>query len=347
MIQPPPCCRRRPARTRNSPLPVLAGAVLFAGLSGGCPSLEALPTQAPVQEMIEARTQRPYLLYIPSQYSRKRHWPLMVVCHGTWPYDTADQQMREWARFCENEGILLAAPSLKGAKGDLPPQPAEQIELQQQDERLVLGIVGEIRNRYNVADEQIFLTGWSAGAYTILHTGLRNPDVFRALAIRQGSFDEKYLDVPSDLLDPWQPILVLYGRTDFLKDQTRASIKWLRSQKMYVEEEEIPGTHRRIDPKIVWHFFAKIVKERPWIRIRIHPAEPPNPLAIRLDLRAIPSALRVRWRFGDGEESVEASPVHTYAAPGRYEIQAEVTVKGGKRFLRKRVLNIREASPPP
>jgi len=99
--------------------------------------------------------------------------------------------MREWARFAENRDIIVVAPQLVGTKGDFPPEPEKQIALQREDEQAILATVSEIKRKYNIAEEQVFMTGWSAGAYAILHTGLRNPDVFRALAIRQGSFNER------------------------------------------------------------------------------------------------------------------------------------------------------------
>ncbi len=306
----------------------------------GCPSLESLPTQAPIVESVEARSQTPYLLYVPSRYTQTRHWPLLVLCHGTWPYDTPQLQMREWAMFAENQGIIVAAPTLIGVKGDLPPEPGKQIELQQQDEQLILAMVAEVKGRYRVAEEQVFMTGWSAGSYAILHTGLRNPDVFRAIAIRQGSFDKRYMDIPTDRLDRWQPVKVIYGSTDFLRDQTKECIKWLRDEKMFVEEEELPGQHRRIEPKFVWRFFASVTKERPWIRIKARPVDGANPLAVQFELNAVPAATKQKWFFGDNEESRDESPVHVFKQPGRYEIVVNVAIKGGKKFTRKRVIQL-------
>jgi dienelactone hydrolase len=248
--------------------------------------------------------------------------------------------MREWASFAENKGIIVASPVLTGAKGDLPPEPSRQIALQRQDERLILNIVAALKARYRIADERVFMTGWSAGAFAILYTGLRNPDVFRALAIRQGTFDPKFLDIPAERMDRWQPIKVIYGSTDFLRDQAKLTIAWLRDNNLYVEEEEIPGTHRRIDPKLIWKFFDQIARERPWIRIVARAPDPENPLAVRFELKAIPPATKQKWFWGDGADSREAAPAHTYAQPGRYEVSVNVTLKGGKSYTRKRVIYV-------
>lgn len=291
-------------------------------------------------EITEPSTNLPYLLYVPSTYSSERAWPLVIACHGTWPYDTETLQMKEWAKFAENQGIIVAAPNLAGTKGDFPPSPDKQIELQRQDEKAILSMVAAIKRTYHVAEEQVFLTGWSAGAYTILHVGLNHPDIFRAMAVRQGSFDERFMDVSTDRLDRWQQILAIYGKADFLRDQSKAMIKWLRSQKMYVEEREITGSHRRINPKLPWTFFRDVARKNPWVRIRTVSPDPTQPLSTRFLLDAIPPAKRQKWFFGDGEESYDASPIHTYKKPGRYKVTVNVALKGGKKYSRSSFIRV-------
>lgn len=307
----------------------------------GCPSLTALPSQSAVQEVKPDEASSPSLLYVPSTYSSLKAWPLVVLCHGTIPYDTPQLQIREWASFAETKGIIVAAPRLFGIKGDFPPPPDQQIALEQQDEQTILKLVTTLKGRYRIAEEQVFLTGWSAGAYAILYTGLRHPDVFRALAIRQGSFDKRFMDISADRFDRWQPIEVIYGSTDFIRDQTKDCVQWLRDQKLFVEELELPGTHRRIDPKFVWDFFSKIMRERPWIRLRVRAADSAQPLAVQFTLDCVPPAIRQKWDFGDKEEeSRDAAPIHTYAKPGRYDVSVAVTMKGGKKFNRKRAIQV-------
>ncbi len=306
----------------------------------GCPAPVALPTQAPVRQLTDERTKRPYLLYVPSTYSDRLSWPLVIACHGTPPYDDAEWQMREWAKFAENRGIIVAAPHLRGTRGDFPPGPSRQIALQREDEQAILAIVSAIKQRYNIAAERVFMTGWSAGAFAILHTGLGNPEVFRALTIRQGTFDERFIDIPADRLDRWQRILVIYGMVDFLRDQSKEMIDWLRSNQLAVEQREITGSHRRIDPKLPWRFFQNVAKKTPWVRIQARPVGPLKPLVIRFHLDAIPKATKQKWFFGDGGESYDSSPVHTYERPGRYEVTVNVALEGGKKYARRTVIRV-------
>lgn len=315
--------------------------VVFASvLSAGCPATQTLPEQAAVQEFSEKSTERKYLLYVPSIYTKERAWPLVVACHGTWPYDSAEAQMREWAKLAEYEGIIVAAPQLVSSKGDFPPPPGRQIELQEQDEKAIIATVAEIKRRFSIEASRVFMTGWSAAAYPILYTGLRHPDVFRALYIRQGSFDERFQPLAGAKINRWQQIKVVYGKSDILRDQAVKCIAWLRDNKAWVDEEEVSGVHRRIDPKFTWEYFEKVVRERPWIRISVNRAPGKEPLAMRFVLESTPKAVEQKWFFGDGEESYEASPVHVYAAPGLYTVRVNVALAGGKVYSRTEEISV-------
>lgn len=312
----------------------------FVPLLAGCPTLETLPTQAPVVEMKTPEQKRPYLLYVPSVYKESRAWPLVVLCHGTWPYDTAKHQMQEWASFAENQGIIVVAPTLEAARGDLPPPADQQIAMQRKDERAVLELVADLKRRYRIAEHQVFMTGWSAGAYDILHIGLRNPDVFRALFIRQGTFDATFMDIPEGRLDSWQSIKVIYGQGDvLLRDQSKAMVAWLREQGAYVDEQEIPGTHQRINPGLAWKYFKKIAAERLWVRVQAFTPDPDDPLTYRFEMQSVPPATKRKWFFGDGDESYDEKPLHSYKRPGRYEVTVTLSLANGKKYLRKRVIS--------
>lgn len=304
----------------------------------GCPSLEKLPSQRPVEELTLEGSDRDYLLYVPSNYDRGRAWPLVILCHGTRPYDTPELQMREWASFAEGQGIIVAAPDLVGTRGDFPPSPARQIALQIEDEQAILEIVTVLKQRYRIAEERVFMAGWSGGAYAIFHTGVRHPEVFRALFVRQGTFDERYMDVPEESFDRWQGIKITFGQSDLLRDQAKAAVAWLRAHKMYVEELETSGAHRRTEASDVWSYFKDVAKNRLWVRIRTVVPDLDAPLTIRFAADCIPAAAKHKWYFGDGDESYEADPTHTYAKAGRYDVTVNVSLANRKKYARTRTI---------
>ncbi len=322
------------------PAAAITGLLLALACLTGCPATQTLPDQAPIQELAEPGQNRAYLLYVPSIYTKERNWPLVVACHGTWPYDSAEAQMREWAKFAEYEGIIVAAPKLVSSKGDFPPPAVQQIEQQEEDERAIVSMVADIQRRYSVDQSKIFLTGWSAAAYPILYTGIRHPDIFRAMFIRQGTFNEDFMPLAGAQISKWQQIKLTYGRNDFLRDQAVACAKWLRDNGAWVEEQELTGAHRRTDPKFAWDFFEKIIRERPWIQINASRPHGGEPLAMSFRVETSPQLLKQKWLFGDGHESYAESPTHVYEKPGRYKVRVNVSLEGGKTYTRTKQVNV-------
>ena len=328
--------------TNPQPIPArfVAFALLIPVLAAGCLTTEQLPEQASIMERTEKGSDRDYFLYVPSTYTKKRSWPLVIACHGTRPYDKAYAQIREWAHFAEYNHIIVAAPELVASRGDFPPPADKQIALQKKDEAAILGIVEEIKRRYRIEESQVFLTGWSAGAYPLMYTGLHNPDVFRAMFVRQGTFDAEYLPFSEDELNPWQVTKVAYGASDFLRDQSIEMIEWLQERNMFVQRQELPGGHRRIDPDQTWKFFSEVIKERPWIRITMRAPDLSNPRLIHYHLDAVPPAIKQKWFFGDGQTSYDATGQHMYPAPGEYEVTVNVALQGGKAYARNTTLRV-------
>ena len=212
---------------------------------------------------------------------------------------------------------------------------ARQATLQRKDERTILACVRHLNGGYNIAADRVFLTGWSAGAYAVLHTGLRNPHVFRALAVLQGNFNADYLTEAARAIDAFQPVYVLFGSTDLLvRDHGRRCVDWLNEHRAAVTEEEIGGPHKH-HPKQAYAFFERVVRKAPWLHIRAAAEDPEDPLTVRFNIRASFEPQRFEWSFGDGSgPSPVAGPVHTYASPGRYTVTLWTETPQGKTVRR-------------
>jgi predicted esterase len=252
---------------------------------------------------------------------------LLIVCHGTRPFDYPLRQIQDWVRQAEELGFLVAAPSLDGTSADLFRKVEDQLDRQRRDERHILNVVRHIRGGYNISEDRIFLTGWSAGNYAVLHTGLRHSDVFRALALLQGNFDATYMADVTEALDPHQPVLVLYGATDLLRGDAKAAAEWLEDQGALMVRSEIGGGHAG-HPREACEFFRKIVNTVPWMHIRaIQTREDPYRVQFKILSSFEPTAFR--WAFGDGNSSPVARPVHTYAQAGTYRVTLDAQPERG------------------
>ncbi|NQU76700.1 MAG: hypothetical protein HQ546_10345, partial [Planctomycetes bacterium] len=122
-----------------------------------------------------------YWLYVPSNYTPDRTWPLVITLHGTFGFDSASAQIKEWKALAEREGFLVAAPKLRSVQGILPVIESAWLEDLKRDEQTILECLRYMRRRYNIAPGAILLTGFSAGGYPMYYTGLRNPTEFSAL----------------------------------------------------------------------------------------------------------------------------------------------------------------------
>lgn len=319
----------------------LAGAfALLLTAGSGCVVLN--PGMAPGQTLTlrEPDTNREYQLYVPTTYSASRAWALIIVCHGAWPLDWAKAQIDEWKSLAETKGFLVAAPELVSTSPDASSDPSRRVAKERQDEEAILAIVAHIRAARNIDTNSVFIYGWLAGAYPALFTGLKNPDVFRGVALRQPSFDPAYVGPCLPYLDHQQPVMVIYGfseLSDFTRPQGVACTEWLRQNRMPVTEEETPSAHKR-EPQTVYSFLHKVVQTHAWIRVTVVEADAARPLAVQFTLQSSVPLDGYYWEFGDGRTSQIASPEHTYASPGAYSVR--VTAGAGKKSY-TRALEIR------
>ena len=316
----------------------LCGLVL-AGVAG-CPQYRDPRVPHPIEPMVEPDLGGDYLVYTPSTYDAAKSWPLIIVCHGTRPWDSPRRQIRDWVKLAEEKGFVVAAPSLRGTRGDFPPPADEQIRRQRDDEETILATVRHIQGSHSISRDRIFLVGWSAGNYAVLHTGLKHPEVFRALAVLQGNFNAVYFGEAAERIDPFQPVYVLYGSIDILTGkQGKRCVEWLREHHAAVTPEETGGAHKG-HPTKAYRFFARVIRKVHWLRIRAFAADSGDPMCVQFKTHASFEPRAYRWDFGDGETSPVATPVHTYATPGDYTVTLTVETESGRKVRRAIALTV-------
>jgi len=167
---------------------VLRILLTLSAVSGpaGCLRPPRRATPVPARRIVESRTGRGYWLYVPSDYSADRDWPLVVTLHGDDLWDSSRLQIREWQFLAEQRGLIVAAPDLESSSfwgGG-----AEKLS---RDERAVLAILDEVLREYRVCPQAILLTGFLEGGYPLYHIGLRHAGRVSMLIARDGYCDEK------------------------------------------------------------------------------------------------------------------------------------------------------------
>ncbi len=298
----------------------VAASLLALVACAGCPQYRDPTVPGEIRRVSEPSLGGDYFAYAPVDYDRSREYALIIVCHGTVGFDSAKRQMGDWVKLAEEQQFIVAAPKLKGVNGMFPPRVKRQLDLQRQDEQHILACVRHLRAAYNIARDKIFLTGWSGGGYAVLHTGLTNPDVFRAVAVLQGNFKSEFLSGASTHIDPFQPVYVLYSAEDVLTGRhgTRCA-EWLLEQGAAVTKEAIVGAHKN-HPKQAYAFFERVVRKVPWLHIQAVVEDAAEPLTVRFKVWASFTPRKYDWSFGDGDTSPIASPVHTFTRDGSYTV---------------------------
>ncbi len=329
---------------------VRLGAAVVAALTlvtcTGCPQYRDPTVPGEMRRLTEPLSGGEYYVYAPVTYDPAREYALIVVCHGTPGFDSARRQMGDWVKLAEEQQFIVAAPTLQGVNSLLPPPLPKQLERQRRDEEHILACVRQLQSAYRIARDKIFLTGWSAGGFAVLYTGLSNPDVFRAIAVLQGNFKAEYLGEVASRIDPYQPVYVLYGSDDVLTGRHGSRCaEWLTANGVAVTKEVVAGVHKN-HPKQGYAFFERVVRKAPWLRIRALAENAAEPLTIRFDVWASFAPRRYTWSFGDGQTSPLAAPLHTYARSGRYTVTLDAETPGGKVVRRAVDLSLPNAAYP-
>jgi len=310
----------------------VAAALLTTGGLGGCSQYKDPRVPEPIRPFIEPEHGGKYLMYRPSGYDRRLAWPVVVVCHGGFP-DSANAQIRAWTELAEANGFLVLAPELHSSGTAVGRDAAGQLALIHGDERHILAALHHLRAGHHLSEDRVFLYGWADGAPAALHTGLRNPHVFRAIAVAQPKFHEGWLADADEPIDHHQPLLVHYAVTDFLQDHAGSKLSdWLRRHGARVQESSA-GPVRRTDCRGIVDWIEDVLRREPWAVIRVLPAAA-DPREVRFRLQVSHAPSRYRWSFGDGDESTVAEPVHTYAAPGAYRVVVDVEDAHGQEHRR-------------
>ena len=316
--------------------------LLWCILAAGCAQFIDPNVPEPIRPCVEPELGRQYLLYRPSSYDSKYAWPLVIVCHSSFP-DSPNRQIRAWTQSAESAGFLVAAPKLEGNRKSWPPKTPKQIALQRVDEEHVLSTIRHIRAAHNISDDRVFIHGFGGGAHCALHTGLRHPEIFRAVSLSQPGFDENNMADAAGAIDTHQSVFVHYNVADAITGkQAKHCIEWLRAQGAGLSQNPHAPADTT-DAERVIQFFEEVLLRRPWIRIRVLAAND-NPLTAQFKVQCSYKPSYYRWEFGDGNESPLPEPLHTYSSSGTYRVTLTVNDPNGTRLQRTAQLTMPEGT---
>ena len=131
-------------------------------------------------------SEQPYGLYVPRDYTPERKWPLVISLHGAGsnhrlnlrrvfglgnrPGESDAQAGRLFPPF-PNVPMIVATPFARGTMG-----------YQTIAEQDVYDVRADVRKRFNIDEDRVYLTGISMGGGGALWFGMTRPDLWAAIA---------------------------------------------------------------------------------------------------------------------------------------------------------------------
>jgi len=126
-----------------------------------------------------------YEVLLPSDFDKTTKYPLIFVLHGK---GARIKYMTEfWAKSgATEEGYIIVCPQLKHGEDVLYSWIFARIDRMLQ----------VIKKKYRIDENNIFLTGFSAGAEAAIYYAITEPQNFKAVALAGGSIRDEVLELP-------------------------------------------------------------------------------------------------------------------------------------------------------
>jgi hypothetical protein len=155
----------------SNPLGLDEFAQLISLLPPADPDKTAEPAPA-----IQERTTTPFAgrgatehaLLLPREYSASRTWPVLIVLPGAG--DRPADVLTRWADQAQEHGYLLASPQWSGG--------LQSYAYTSEEHRPVLELIHDLRRRFNVDSDRVFLAGFGDAGSIATDIALGHPDLF-------------------------------------------------------------------------------------------------------------------------------------------------------------------------
>ena len=186
--------------------------------------IQTIPIEAPDSEGGS------YLLQLPPDYHPLRPHPVLILLHSG--RDKPDEMLRRFSDEAAKQGFILVAPHWAG-KAFFKARYQHSVA----EHRLVLDTLRDVRRRFQVDSDRVFLSGWEDGANMAFDVALGHPDQFAGVAPMNGGllpFTRKFYWPNAQYL----PFYIMGGERDGHSFQIRKLLKdWTREPyaSMYVE----------------------------------------------------------------------------------------------------------------
>ena len=178
------------------------------------------------------RKDYPYALFLPEPSETEEKIPLVVVLHGMG--GSGSNTISAWIERLDKKVAVLCPSYPMGAWWA---RPAEE---------MVLSLIDEIREKYNIDSDRVFLAGLSNGAIGAYMIGMFYPDRFAGLIPIAGSITPRYMHFLMNLRNT--PVYMIQGEHDPI-----FPVKLSRRVHKILSDMKYPVTYREHKEKGLAH----------------------------------------------------------------------------------------------
>jgi poly(3-hydroxybutyrate) depolymerase len=161
-------------------------------------------------------TEQPYGLYLPKNYDETRKYPLVMMLHGAGSNHRlalrrvfgksnaegeTDVEATTYFPVWDDVDFIVAAPYARGTAG-----------YQGIPEKDVYDVLADVKKRFSIDENRVYLTGLSMGGGGTLWLGLTRPDIWAAIAAVCPAPPEGTFDLASNALN--FPVHFFHGDAD-------------------------------------------------------------------------------------------------------------------------------------
>lgn len=173
--------------------------------------------------------EREYVLKVPGWAAGKKAAPLVVLLHGT--NSRPQYMLMHWSPVAGRNAILAAPWALNGKwlVGE---------DTSKDDPQFVLDMIEQIKKRYNIALQHIYLAGHSRGGFFTFTLGVQYGDIFAACGLLAGG-DSGYVN-PSERKAPFY-IYIVERDPSVPVSSARKARDVLKENGHEVKYHEVPG----------------------------------------------------------------------------------------------------------
>jgi hypothetical protein len=123
---------------------------------------------APIKASRDDAKTTPYFLQLPPEYHHQRTYPVLLVLHSA--DGSAKHMLRRWGDLAAQHGYILAAPEWSTG--------SSEYQYSEEEHARVLDVLRDLRRRFQVDSDRVFLFGFEEGGNMAYDLGLAHPDLF-------------------------------------------------------------------------------------------------------------------------------------------------------------------------